>query len=233
MRILLPLARRRAARSFLPGSAAFPSLQIGLSHDLRFQRRNAPSLIPLHRSGTYSLYTPAGIADARDSPWIGGVPRSVPFFRGRSPCRGTSSLVRNGQTRANARIVLHYSHFPRIGHLGVRHRRLVGHEGRRALREPGVDDQLALLLLTARRRRSPSFLRASHGLRSREAGLSLDLRLPARIAPRSASIAQTLLVQSLRASGQRWRPGFPLVNLEGFPGQSRSHRHLAMPWPLS
>lgn len=55
------------------------SMQVGLSHDLRPRSGNAPGSGPCQRSGTYSLYTPAGIADARDSPGHGRVPRTVPF----------------------------------------------------------------------------------------------------------------------------------------------------------
>lgn len=74
--------RERRGGSFPAASAPFPSVQIGLSHGLRPHPGNAPGLRPCRRSGTYSLYTPAGIADARDSPaaFYGGVPRTVPLF---------------------------------------------------------------------------------------------------------------------------------------------------------
>jgi len=68
-------------------------VQPGLSHDPRPVARNASRARPLHGSRTYSLYTPAGIASARDSPVDSrGSPISAIDTR-RSPCEGATSTL--------------------------------------------------------------------------------------------------------------------------------------------
>ena len=78
--ILLPLAHgERAGQSFPLASCGLPSTQDRTVSQPATREDDAFNA-GLRRFPTYSLYALAGIADDRDSPTSGGVPRAVGLF---------------------------------------------------------------------------------------------------------------------------------------------------------
>lgn len=164
--MLLAYHSDKLSPSFLRASHDLPSHESGLSLDLRLQLRNASQLFPCHRSRTYSLYTPAGIAEARDSPRSGGVPRTVriPSARHRAVA---PALVR-------AKVILYRNKLDNIANVGPCERHGVGHQVRAALRQPRVNhDPNNCVLVTPRHRGwgAVSFLHGSAPLPSAQTGL--------------------------------------------------------------